>query len=247
MTALFLSDLHLRDGTGVKTQLVVRFFQEVAACFDRLYILGDLFDSWPGTTQHLIRAYAPILNILKELSLKGHEVHYIEGNHDFRLGEFFAKEIGVIVHPLQHEEVFSGRKILMLHGDTVNEEERATHLLRKFLRNDFLHGLLKVVPSRWIHQLGLRTSGLRRAYQGCQPMKEEKIRATYRNSAQRFFSQGYDMVLMGHTHLPDDLSVTLGDRTCRYINLGDWVRHFTYVEFREGHFYTKVHSVTQNI
>ena len=48
---------------------------------------------------------------------------------------------------------------------------------------------------------------------------------------------------MGHTHIPDDYSVEVDGRQCRYINTGDWVRHFTYLEFDGSQFYTRTHPV----
>ena len=61
--------------------------------------------------------------------------------------------------------------------------------------------------------------------------------------AEDIFQQGYDVVLMGHTHLPDDIETRVDGRPCRYINTGDWVRHFTYLEFDGSQFYTKTHPV----
>ena len=86
MTAIFLSDVHLRDSVGVKSKLVIRFLQEVASTFEHIYILGDLFDIWPGTNAHLVQTFRPVIQVLKGLVEDGHQIHYIEGNHDFRLG-----------------------------------------------------------------------------------------------------------------------------------------------------------------
>ena len=50
MTAIFLSDVHLRDSGSVKARLVIRFLQEVASRFEHIFILGDLLMSGPGLT-----------------------------------------------------------------------------------------------------------------------------------------------------------------------------------------------------
>ena len=44
-------------------------------------------------------------------------------------------------------------------------------------------------------------------------------------------SEYYDFFIFGHRHLP--LDVKLNDST-RYINLGDWITHFTYAELEGG-------------
>src|SRR4051812_8375031 len=104
MSAIFLSDVHLRDSDSVKTKLVIRFLQEVASRFENIYILGDLFDVWPGTNTFLVQHFDPVLKTLKNLVERGHQLHYIEGNHDFRLGAYFSKELGIKVYKDRHEE-----------------------------------------------------------------------------------------------------------------------------------------------
>ena len=37
----------------------------------------------------------------------------------------------------------------------------------------------------------------------------------------------YDYLIFGHRHLPIDFKIN----NSRYINLGDWIRYFTYAEF----------------
>lgn len=41
----------------------------------------------------------------------------------------------------------------------------------------------------------------------------------------------FDFFIFGHRHLPLDLKVA---EKSRYINLGDWISHFTYAEFDGG-------------
>jgi len=243
MNAIFLSDVHLRDGTSLKTQLMIRFFQEVASRYERIYILGDLFDVWPGTTTYLVRLFRPVLQTLRQLVQDGHSIHYIEGNHDFRLGEYFRETLGIQVYSDKIIEEWSGHRIYMTHGDLGNPKELGYRALRKVLRHDLLHLGLRAVSPEWIYKVGLKSSKASRGYQSRMPANETAIRQIYRNTAEKIFQEGYDVVLMGHTHLPDDVCTLINGRKCRYINTGDWVRHFTYLEFDGSEFYTKTHPV----
>ncbi|MDQ7052313.1 MAG: hypothetical protein Q9P14_05280, partial [candidate division KSB1 bacterium] len=54
--------------------------------------------------------------------------------------------------------------------------------------------------------------------------------ADYREYALSKLAEGYHAVIMGHTHFP--LHEVYADR--HYINLGDWIRHYSYCEFRES-------------
>ena len=40
--------------------------------------------------------------------------------------------------------------------------------------------------------------------------------------------ENYDYMIFGHRHLPIDFKFSNGSR---YINLGDWIRYFTYASF----------------
>jgi UDP-2,3-diacylglucosamine hydrolase len=244
MTAIFLSDVHLRDASSVKSKLFIRFLQEKASQFERIYILGDLFDFWPGTNAYLLRLFRPVLQVLKYLVDGGHEIHYLEGNHDFRLGEYFRSALGIRVYTDEIQETWGDKRIYMLHGDMGNPKDLGYRALRYILRRDILHTALKPIPSEWIYRLGLKGSRLSHRYQSKNPSRTDTlVRETYRQAAESIFSKGYDVVLMGHTHLPDDVTTLVDGRSCRYINTGDWVSHFTYLEFDGSQFYTKTHPL----
>ena len=243
MKAIFLSDVHLRDGLSVKTKIVIRFLEEVASRFERIYLLGDLFDVWPGTNAYLVRTFRPVVSTLRRLVENGHKVHYVEGNHDFRMGEYFTDSLGIAVHPDGVEHELGGRRVFLSHGDMGNPRDYAYRALRYVLRQDLLHVALRAVPQDWVYRLGSRTSHASRRYQGRVPRNEAAVRNIYRKTAESLFQSGYDVVIMGHTHLPDETRQRTNGRMCQYINTGDWVKHFTYLEFDGSDFYTKVHPV----
>jgi UDP-2,3-diacylglucosamine hydrolase len=243
MKALFISDVHLIDSYSPKTLAVVDFLEKKSSEFDHIFILGDLFDVWPGTTDYLIATFQPICEFFKKLIQKGCQIYYLEGNHDFRLGDYFTKEVGVKVYPNSFESRWGNKKVFLAHGDLGNPKEKGYRVLRSFLRSTWLHFLIKPIPKKWIFQLGQKTSQASRGYQKLTEEKTELIRQTYRNSARQLFEKGYDVVIMGHTHIPDDYSLNFGERECRYLNTGDWVSNFTYLEFDGVEFYTKRHSI----
>lgn len=243
MTAIVLSDIHLTDATSLKAQLLIRFFQEVASRFENVYLLGDLFDSWPGTSAYLVRTYGPVIEALKRLTEGGCKVHYIEGNHDFWLGQFFTDRIGVQVHSDSLEENWNGKRVYLAHGDLGNPQETGYRILRSFFRWGLFHRLKSLLPQRWIHDWGLRYSQLSRKRQAGRRQKDAVIKATYRQTAEKLFTEGFDVVILGHTHIPDDHSASIEGRPCRYFNVGDWLSHFTYLEFDGSQFYTKTHPV----
>ncbi|MBI4404694.1 MAG: UDP-2,3-diacylglucosamine diphosphatase [Deltaproteobacteria bacterium] len=248
MTAIFFSDVHLIDGNSVKTKLFLRFLQENASRFEKIYILGDLFDAWPGTNSFLVRSYRSVIQVLKRLVEEGHEIHYFEGNHDFCLGKFFSENLGIKVHTDFAIEEIGGKRVYIAHGDLGNPKEMSYRVFRYVLRRREFQILKSVVPQQWVHQISIRSSQISRDYQErlaktSMNRRDSRIRGVFRRTAERLFLKGCDVVVLGHTHLPDDLSTIVSGRDCRYINVGDWVRHFTYLEFDGTQFYTKTHPI----
>lgn len=243
MTAIFLSDVHIDDPASMKSKLVVRFLQERASKFEQIFIMGDLFDVWPTTSAYLISKYEPILKTLKGLVAEGHQLHYFEGNHDFHLGNYFIDELGICVYPNATTMNWNGKRIYLAHGDLGNSRSIGYRALRYILRRDMTRMAIKTVPQKWIYNLGAKSSFFSRRYQSRVGRNDAAVRQIYRKAAEHIFSQGYDVVLMGHTHLPDDVTTVVNGRKCRYINTGDWVKHFSYVEFDGEQFYTKAHPL----
>lgn len=241
MKAVFISDIHLQEENDSKTLAVLDFLRDKASHCDNIFILGDLFDVWPGTTEYLISQFGSVFELMSELVNRGCQLHYVEGNHDFRLGQYFTEKLGVKVYPDSLETSWNNQKIFMAHGDLGNPKEKGYRVLRALLRSPWLHFLIKPIPAKWIFLLGKKTSQASRGYQKQSDEKERLVRDIYRATAVGLFEKGYDVVIMGHTHIPDNFSETVGARHCRYFNTGDWVRNFTYLEFDGVEFYTKTH------
>lgn len=246
MSRILFSDVHLLDSDSVKTRLVVRFMQEVASRFQDIYILGDLFDVWPGTTPFLVERFRPVLDVLRTLVAEGHTIRYIEGNHDFRLGDYFSNELGIRVYPNELIEDWGEKRVYLAHGDLGNPKDVGYRALRRVLRHSMLHRTLSLFPDEWIFRAGAVTSGASRKYGAVDDAKTESIRKVYRENAMHLFDQGHDVVVMGHTHIPDDYRVEVRGKEHRYLNSGDWVKHFTYLEFDGVDFYTKWHPLKEN-
>lgn len=240
--AVFISDIHLIDSHSSRSQIVLRFLGKVAPQYDALFILGDLFDSWPATTPYLVRRFQPLLSKLKELVSGGIEVHYFEGNHDFHLGEYFS-QLGVRVYRDQVIQQFGDKQVLIAHGDLGNPGERGYRLLRKLLRSAPAHWAFRTIPHSLVFGAGRFASQLSRRLTGARRVDLDAIRKVYREQAVKHFKEGCDVVLMGHTHIPDNFAHSVKGRDCQYLNTGDWLTHFTYVEFDGSQFYTREHPV----
>lgn len=225
----------------------MQFLRGRVSEFDRVIILGDLFDVWPGTTPFLKKHFEPVTAALRSLSKTGHEVVYVEGNHDFRLGRYFEEELGIRVYPNEWITEFGGRRAYLAHGDLGNPDDVGYRVLRRVLRSNLLHFAVSWMPGEWIYQVGTKTSGLSRGMEQVRMPSEDRVREIYRKTAKEILKAGnFDCVLFGHTHIPDDFKMDLGGREGRYLNSGDWLRNFTYLEFDGTDFYTKRNPLTES-
>ncbi|MCJ7546678.1 MAG: hypothetical protein MUP30_07640 [Deltaproteobacteria bacterium] len=57
--------------------------------------------------------------------------------------------------------------------------------------------------------------------------------ARLRSFARRKLKQGFDAVILAHTHLPEAIMVKEQGREALYFNVGNWIRDFSYLRYNE--------------
>ncbi|MBN2357668.1 UDP-2,3-diacylglucosamine diphosphatase, partial [candidate division KSB1 bacterium] len=145
----FIADAHLGADTSeherLKEQYISSFLQTFPLNDSRLLICGDLFDFWFEYRHAVPRRHFHVLAQLARLCRSGVPIDYIAGNHDFWLGSFLQKEIGMTLHR-DDMILFQGQqRIYIRHGDGLLKKDHLYRLLKKILRfrpNIFLYRLL---------------------------------------------------------------------------------------------------------
>jgi len=207
-----------------------------------LVILGDLFEFFfgfkpsnenglPDGKNFPFPEYLPVLKALQEIDRQGVRIEYFEGNHDFFLRGFFRDHfsMGVEVHPEGCETDLAGRKVFIAHGDLSNPRQWKYRTLRKVLRNRWTHRLIQWVGperTRWVAQ---RMNAMSQdIYHG-----EEKTHPppTFREFAHEKFTEGFDVVILGHSHFAEAAEEEVAGRRCAYYNVGDWRIHRSFLRF----------------
>ncbi|HBQ20307.1 MAG: hypothetical protein A2Z91_05710 [Deltaproteobacteria bacterium GWA2_38_16] len=233
---IFVSDLHLKGIRDPRMKAFLSFLEQEKTSLSRLVIGGDLFDFWMGFNAVVFYEYVPVLNKLLELKEVGVKIDYIEGNHDFSLGPFFTEALKVNV--IKEESMFQlgDFKIYMAHGDEVNRKDYGYLFLRWFLRACFTKALVKFLPPSWIWKLSQRSSHVSRNYRSANPKAIQLFRDFAR---QKLETENMDVVILGHTHHPDQQEFMVQGKKKFYFNTGDWISHFTYLEYDQGIFSLK--------
>lgn len=217
----FISDVHLGTGSPAveapKERRLLDLLDRVASDGERLYILGDLFDFWFEYRHAIPTVGLKVLAALQGLAENGVEVHYLAGNHDFAIGSYITDHIGCIPHLDPFELDYEGTRFFLHHGDGLAGKDTGYRILKKVLRSRLAQALW-----RWVHPdvgfvIARGVSGTSRRYTG---NKEYGSRGGYDRFLDGFSREGYDYIIMGHTHEADE---QIFENGCVYLNLGSWL------------------------
>jgi UDP-2,3-diacylglucosamine hydrolase len=230
----FLSDFHLGAPNHAisleREKRIVQFLDEIKKDAAEIIIVGDLFDFWYEYRKVVPKGYTRILGKLAQLTDAGIFIHFFVGNHDMWMSGYFEEELNI---PVFHEpKIFgwNGKKFYIGHGDGLGPGDHGYKFMKKIFRNKFCQWLFGVLPP--VVGVGLADyfSRKSRAVTGQideQFLGEEKEWLIV-YSKEILQKQHFDYFIFGHRHLPIDFSLNINSR---YINLGDWIRYYTYAVF----------------
>ena len=232
-SVFFLSDAHLgaetEDKEKLKEEKLIRFLDKVKQEGEFLYLVGDLFEFWFEYKNVIPKENFGVLNKLKELTNCGIKIKYVVGNHDFWLGDFLPGKIGIPIFKQSIEANHQGKKIFITHGDGLSKRDVGYRILKRILRNRVSIFLYRQVPPDISYPLAKFVA--RRSRKTVE-RREVGYLEEYEEFAAQKIEQGFDAVILAHTHVPVMRNLGKGI----YLNLGDWFEHFTYGRLCEGKF-----------
>ena len=241
--AFFVSDLHIgAEFNGVFPDREIhlcRFLDTLKTNASHLFILGDLFEFWMEYRFYIAKSHFKLLMKLRELTDSGVEVHYLSGNHDFNLGQFFQQELGVQTHHHPFSLTLQNKRLLLLHGDGMAANDGMYRRIKKILVHPAANWAFKSIHPDWgmalAQWVGARS---RKNHQPSNP-------GQYRKAAQKLFMKHHpDLLIHGHTHF--HFVQTLEEGV--YANSGEWVQKLQYLKLEDGictaHSYTPEESFT---
>ena len=230
----FLSDFHLGapdyDSSLKREKLIVQFLDEIKYKASEIFLVGDMFDFWYEYRRVVPKGYVRLLGKLAEISDMGIPMHFFVGNHDMWMKDYFLKELNIPVYFEPKEFERNGKKFFIGHGDGLGPGDHGYKRLKKVFRNTACQWLFGVLPPYVGMGLANYMSRRSRAQTGASEEvflgEDNEWLIIFCND--RLNGKFFDYFIFGHRHLPIDYR--LKDNS-RYINLGDWIRYFTYAEF----------------
>ena len=230
----FLSDFHLGapdfESSLVREKKVVGFLDSFKQDAAEIFIVGDIFDFWYEDIAVVPKGYTRLLGKLAELTDSGIKVHVFVGNHDMWMSGYFEKELNI---PVYHEpKVFerNGKQFYIGHGDGLGPGDKGYKFIKKIFRSPLCQWLFGQLHPTWGIGLANYFSRKSREKTGSADQhflgEDNEWLIIYSKEVLR--QQHFDYFIFGHRHYPIDFKLS---DTSRYINLGDWIRTFTYASF----------------
>ena len=224
----------------------MQFFDDIKEEAAEIFLVGDLFDFWYEYRKVVPKGYVRLLGKLAELADRGIPLHFFVGNHDMWMRDYFQQELNIPVYFEPREFERNGKMFLVGHGDGLGPGDHGYKRLKKIFRNPvskWLFGILPPVAGMGLaHYLSRRS----RAQTGSAEetfLGEEKewlisyCKEVLKTRQAKGEKKNIDFFVFGHRHLAIDYRLqATGPETGqkdqpRYINLGDWIRYFTYAVF----------------
>ena len=230
----FSSDNHLgapsRKASAEREKKFVRWLDTIKHDAAAIFLLGDLFDFWFEYKHVVPKGYTRTLGKLAELTDQGIPIFFFVGNHDLWMNGYFEEELGINVFFKPKEFTLNDKLFLIGHGDGLGPGDKGYKRMKKIFTNPVAKWFF-----RWLHpDLGMK---LGHYFSVKNKLISGKEDLNYQGPDQEWLVQyakgklegsHYDYFIFGHRHLP--LEIELNDAST-YINLGDWIQHFTYGEF----------------
>ncbi|ENL8726794.1 UDP-2,3-diacylglucosamine diphosphatase [Citrobacter amalonaticus] len=219
MTTLFIADLHLCTEEPAITAGFLRFLAGEARQADALYILGDLFEAWIGDDDPN-PLHREIATAIKAVVDSGVPCFFIHGNRDFLIGKRFACESGMTLLPQEKVLNLYGRRVLILHGDTLCTDDAGYQAFRAKVHQRWLQTLFLALPLCIRKRVAAR---MRADSKAANRSKSLEIMDVNPHAVIAEMEKHHvQWLIHGHTHRPDVHPLTANGEPAFRVVLGAW-------------------------
>lgn len=219
--SLFISDLHLSASRPDITRRFHDFLARYASQAEVLYILGDLFEFWPGDDILDGDAFSQeICAALHSLGQRGTRVHVMHGNRDLLLGSrFCAAACATLLDDPSRIEL-GGETICLSHGDALCTDDIEYQAFRQQVRTPAFQAMFLQKP---LAERIAIIEGMRMQSAQAQQQKSQEIMDVNAAAVEAFFREhDCSTLIHGHTHRPAQHEISVNGVARRRRVLPDW-------------------------
>jgi UDP-2,3-diacylglucosamine hydrolase len=243
----FASDVHLGlpdfETSLKREKLFVKWLDEIKDDAKEIILLGDIFDFWFEYKRTIPKGFSRFLGKLCEITDSGIPVHFFIGNHDMWIFDYLPKETGIILHKGPITKEYDGKKFYLAHGDGLGPGDRSYKLLKRIFASRLLQWLFARLHPNMGIWIANSWSSHSRYSRETRPFEGEDKEWLIVYSKDLLKQEHFDYLVYGHRHFPLDLKL---NESSRYINLGDWLSHFTYAVFDGNDMFLKNYTDKPN-
>ena len=229
----FASDFHLgvpsQEESLIREKKIVRWLSQIQEDAETIYLVGDIFDFWFEYKTAVPKGYARFFGKIAELTDAGIKVIFFTGNHDMWMFDYLEKELGVTVIKQKIEIEINGKSFLIAHGDGLGPGDIGYKIIKAIFSNKVciwffarLHPNFGIGFANFLSRKSRNHTKKSDSFLG----EDKEWLITY--AKEKLQEKHYDYFIFGHRHHPIDIDLK---ENSHYINLGEWISHFTYAQF----------------
>ena len=230
----FASDFHLGIPNNLQSnereKVIVAWLDKVKTDAKEIYLVGDLFDFWFEYKYTVPKGCIRFLGKIAELVEHGIQFHLFTGNHDMWMFDYLEKEFGITINRKPITKEINDKIFLIGHGDGLGPGDKKYKIIKRFFANKLC---------QWLFARLHPNFGFSIAHYWSKKSREKEMLGNhdflgenkewliiYANEVLK--KRHVDYFIFGHRHLP--IEHQLNEKST-YINLGDWINHYTYGVF----------------
>ena len=228
-----ISDLHL--GTfGCHANEIVRYLKGINPKI--LVLNGDIIDIWQFRKKYFPPAHMQVIREILKLMESGTMVYYITGNHDEALRKYSGTRLGNLLLDDKLVLDLDGKKTWIFHGDVFDSTTKGSAKVIAKLGGqgyDFL-----IWMNHWLNKLltffGRDKMRFSKKIKNSVKKAVSWIADFEQTAAELAIEKGFDYVICGHIHQPQQRTITNEKGSVIYLNSGDWIENLTSLEYDKG-------------
>ena len=230
----FASDFHLgapsTKESKSREKKICNWLDSISNTAKEIYLVGDVFDFWFEYKHTIPKGFERLKSRLIILIEKGVNIHFFPGNHDLWTFGYLEKEMGLIVHKKPLITTIDNKTFYISHGDGLGSKNIKYKILKKVFTSSMAQYLFSMLhPSLGISLAKgwSKKSRLKGGQVDPSQLKNELV--TF--SKKILTNTDINYFVFGHIHQPIEIELNTNSK---YINLGDWINHFSYLEFHKS-------------
>jgi len=237
----FASDFHLGvpdyGSSLAREKKIVAWLDHISINASEVYLMGDLFDFWFEHRYTAPKGFVRLLGKLAQMSDNGIKIHLFTGNHDMWMFGYLQQEINAEIHYGPVTKEYNGKKFYLAHGDGLGPGDYSYKFIKKIFSNPFFQWLYARVHPNFAFGLAnyLSRQSRKSNYEADAKYLGDDKEWLFQYCVELLKKEHYDYMVFGHRHMVLDKKIG----NSRYINLGDWIKDFSYGYFNGTDFELK--------